>query len=145
MAWWKKPLDRLQTDGDDQPVDYYDEGVELLKLGSYHEAITSLRLALRERPNDQTILQQIAIAYTRIGMTDEAMRTYRSVLERHPDAIGAHYGLAFLLVREGRSQDAVRHLRAFLAAPPKGAAVARHVQHARRTLTELTGDAGGGD
>ncbi|MFW6202447.1 MAG: tetratricopeptide repeat protein, partial [Gemmatimonadota bacterium] len=140
-AWWKKPLELFQSDPDsEQDVDYYAEGVELLQLGRYHEALTSFRLALREQPNDDIVRQQIAIVYTRIGMTDEAARTYRSVLERDPNAIGAHYGLAFLLLRAGRTEEAVPHLRAFLASPPEGPAVRRHVEHARRTLAEITGE-----
>src|SRR5688572_31123260 len=31
---------------------YYREGLELLNVGKYHEALTSFRLALRETPRD---------------------------------------------------------------------------------------------
>ncbi|MEX0890924.1 MAG: tetratricopeptide repeat protein [Gemmatimonadota bacterium] len=130
-----KRLFKDEKDG----VDYYREGLELLKVGKYHEALTSFRLALREAPDDQAVLQQIAITYTRIGMTDEAARTYRQVLARTPEAAGAHYGLAFLLLREGRDEDARQHLETFLAAPPEGPEAARHIAHARETLAELRG------
>ncbi|MBI4410154.1 MAG: tetratricopeptide repeat protein [Gemmatimonadetes bacterium] len=144
MGFWKK----LFKDGsEEERVDYYQEGLELLKVGKYHEAVTSFRLALRETPADAAILQQIAIAYTRIGMTDEAIRTYRSVLQKDAQAAGAHYGLAFLLLREGQAAEAADHLRAFLAAPPPGAEAQQHIEHAQRTLAELTGGApaGGSD
>jgi Flp pilus assembly protein TadD len=132
MGIWKK-LFGEDSDG----VDYYREGVELLKVSKYHEALTSFRLALRESPQDKAVLQQIAIAYTRIGMTDEAVRTYRSVLSSHPQASGAHYGLGFLLLRQGHTAEAEQHLRAFLAAPPDGPEAERHVTHAEETLAEL--------
>jgi Flp pilus assembly protein TadD len=132
MAFWKK---LFGDEGDS--VDYYHEGLELLKVGKYHEALTSLRLALREAPGDVAVLQQIAIAYTRIGMTEEAARTYRQVLEQAPDASGAHYGLAFLLLREGKREEAEQHLRAFLAAPPDGIEAVRHITHAKQTLGDL--------
>lgn len=132
MGIWKKLF------GDDhREVDYYREGVELMKVGKYHEALTSFRLALRESPRDADVLQQIAIAYTRIGMTDEAVKTYRSVLSSHPQSAGAHYGLAFLLLRQGATTDAEQHLRTFLASPPEGADAQRHIEHARSTLSEL--------
>ena len=134
MGFWKK---LLKAD-EHEKVDYYQEGVELLNVGKYHEALTSFRLALRESPNDPSVLQQMAITYTRIGMTEEAMRTYRAVLNRDERASGAHYGLAFLLLREGRQEDAVQHLRAFLAAPPEGPEANRHIEHARSTLAELS-------
>jgi Flp pilus assembly protein TadD len=117
--------------------DYYAEALELARAERYHEAITSLRLALRERPGDPVILQQMAVVYTRIGMTDEAIRWYRKALERAPDAQGAHYGLAFLLLRRGEAEEARRHLRLFLARPPMDPDAARHVSHAREILLEL--------
>ncbi|MGH7444138.1 MAG: tetratricopeptide repeat protein [Longimicrobiales bacterium] len=136
MGFWKK----LFKD-DVREVDYYAEGLELMAVGKYHDALTSFRLALRDDPQDPTVLQQVAMAYTRIGMTEQAAKTYRMVLERKPRSAGAHYGLAFLLVREGRNDEAVPHLEAFLAAPPDGAEASRHVEHARRTLAELRGEA----
>ncbi len=128
---------KLFKDDADDRVDYYREGVELLGRGNYHEALTSFRLALRDAPRDAAVLQQMAITYTRIGMTDEAMRTYKSVLEKDPDVAGAHYGLAFLCLREGRSEDAIAHLQAFLAHPPEGSDAKRHIDHARQTLADL--------
>jgi Flp pilus assembly protein TadD len=133
MGFWNK-LFKQDEDG----VDYYAEGVTLLKAGKYHEALTSFRLALRDAPTDGAVLQQIAIAYTRIGMTDEARRTYRQVLSHHGEVPGAHYGLAFLLLREGRSTEAVEHLNRFLASPPPGSDAEEHIAHARRTLDDLS-------
>lgn len=138
MAWWKKLFGG--TD-DSERVDYYEEGMDLLSEGKYHEALTSFRLALKESPGDPLVLQQIAIAYTRIGMTDEAAKTYRHVLQKEPSASGAHYGLAFLLLRSGEPREAVPHLKAFLADPPSGPEAEEHVSHAQSTLAELTGEA----
>lgn len=122
-------------------IDYYEEGLLLAQEGKHHEALTSLRLALKESPGDPIVLQQIAIAYTRIGMEEEAIKTYRHVLHRNPDSPGAHYGLAFLLLHHGAAEEAVGHLDAFLANPPTGAEAQDYVDHARRTLKELQGSA----
>ena len=118
-------------------VDYYEEGLELLGDGKFHEALTSFRLALQEAPGDPVVLQQIAIAYTRIGMTEEAAKTYRHVLKSKPDAAGAHYGLAFLYLRGEQPQEAMRHLRAFLANRPSGPDAEEHVHHAQTTLSQI--------
>ena len=133
MAFWKKLL------GSEPPrsVDYYEEGADLLADGKFHEALTSFRLALKELPGDVVVLQQIAICYTRIGMTDEAAKTYRHVLQRNPRAPGAHYGLAFLLLRAGQERDAARHLKAFLDQPPSDGMAEDHISHARATLAGL--------
>lgn len=127
----------FSTPEDETVVDYYREGVDLLNAGRYHEALTSFRLALRETPGDVAIMQQIAIAHTRIGMTDEAIRTYQAVIARDPKEAGAHYGLAFLLLREGRRDEGATHLRRFLEEAPEREEAQRHVEHARATLDRL--------
>lgn len=139
MAWWRNLISGRseESSGD---TDYYQEGAELLGSERYHDALTSFRLALRENPNDTDVLQQIAVTYTHIGMTDEAVRTYRRVLELKPSSPGAHYGLAFLLLQRGSREDGVVHLKAFLADPPHFAEAKRHIDHARQTLAELGSD-----
>ena len=139
MTWWKK---LLGADQSSESVDYYEEGVALLREGRFHEALTSLRLALKEAPGDIVVLQQIAIAYTRIGMTEEATKTYRHVLQKDPAAAGAHYGLAYLLLRRGEEAEAMQHLESFLGSPPSGTESADHISHARSTLAQLLGESG---
>jgi len=139
MSWISKLINGRSGQAAKDP-DYYEEGTVLLREEKFHEALTSFRLALRESPNDPDVLQQIAVTYTRIGMTDEAVKTYRRVLELKPHASGAHYGLAFLLRNEGNTDEAVAHLRAFLARPPQAPNAQPHVVHARKTLAELTGE-----
>lgn len=138
MSVWRKFFGGGNKHG---RVDYYEEGMELLSEGKFHEALTSLRLALKEHPGDPVILQQIAISYTRIGMTEEASKTYRHVLQKEPNASGAHYGLAFLLIRAGQAREAVPHLKSFLAHPPSGPDAQQHIEHARSTLAQITGQA----
>jgi Flp pilus assembly protein TadD len=139
MSWWKN-LVTGRPDGSSDRVDYYDEGVQLLREEKFHEALTSFRLALREKPTDTDVLLQMAVVHTRIGTPEEAVRLYRRVLEIKPHASGAHYGLAFLLLGRGSRDEAVMHLRAFLARPPRTHGAERHVDHARATLAELTGE-----
>ena len=43
MAWWNKLFGSERSGR----VDYYDEGLALLGEGKFHEALTSLRLALK--------------------------------------------------------------------------------------------------
>lgn len=137
MAFWKKLL------GNDspRPVDYYEEGAELLADGKFHEALTSFRLALKESPGDVVVLQQIAICYTRMGMAEEAAKTYRHVLQKDPNAAGAHYGLAFILLRDERPEESIRHLEAFLSSAPQDPEAGEHVEHARATLARLRTEA----
>jgi tetratricopeptide (TPR) repeat protein len=135
MPWWS-----FLTGGsgreEDRP-DYYREGLELAAEERYHEALTSLRLALRERPGDVATLEQMAIVYTRMGMTDEAIKMYQRALEKDPGSAGAHYGIAFLYLNRGRDTEATVHLEAFLRSGADIPGSEKHASHARETLDRL--------
>ena len=135
MPWWS-----FLTGGggrEEGRPDYYREGLELALEERYHEALTSLRLALRERPGDVATLEQMAIVYTRMGMTDEAIKMYQRALEKDPDSAGAHYGIAFLYLNRGRETEAAVHLDAFLRAGADIPGSEKHASHARETLDRL--------
>lgn len=138
MSWWKFWEDA--ADGEEETPDYYAEGVQLAAQERFHEALTSFRLALRESPDDTAALEQMAVVYTRIGMTDEAIKTYRKALDVDPESAAAHYGLGFLLLKRGQGEPAVRHLEAFLATAPEDASASDHVRHARQTLDQIRGE-----
>lgn len=137
MPWWKF---WSESDGEEEEPDYYQEGVELARREKYHEALTSFRLALRESPEDVAALEQMAVVYTRIGMTDEAIKSYRRALEQDSDRPAAHYGIAFLYLRRGEEEAAEQHLEAFLENPPPEDGVERHLRHARDSLQRIRGD-----
>lgn len=136
MPWWKF---WAKEDARSAP-DYYEEGVALAGQERYHEALTSFRLALRERPEDAATLEQMAVIYTHIGLPEEAIKLYRSALEISPRSPSAHYGIAFLLLRRGAEVEAAEHLRRFLAlgAGDMGQETEKHVRHARETLARLS-------
>ncbi|MFW6085328.1 MAG: tetratricopeptide repeat protein [Gemmatimonadota bacterium] len=127
---------------EEQP-DYYTEGLELASKERFHEALTSFRLALRERPADVAVLEQMGIVYTRMGVADEAIKMYRRALEKDPTSAGAHYGIAFLLLNKGRGDEAVEHLERFLETGDALPGTDRHVRHARETLDGLRAEGEG--
>lgn len=138
MSWWS----RLTGGGTanrpkPQRLDYLSEALALERQGDFDAALTSYRLALRDQPNDQRILQNMAIAYSRTGRLDDAIRCYRRALEIDPRLSGAHYGLAYLLLKRADSAGAERHLNAFLEDPPQSAEAERWVRHAKQTLEQI--------
>ena len=142
MSWWSR-ITGGKSDGPSKGgVDYLTEALALERQGDYDAALTSYRLALRDRPNDYRVLQNMAIAFSRTGQQDEAIRCYRKALELQPTLAGSHYGLAFLLLKRGESDAAAQHLEAFLQQPPKTAEAERWVRHARATLAQLRGEGG---
>jgi len=138
MSWWSR-LTGGKSDGGPKPqrLDYLSEAMALERQGDYDAALTSYKLALRDRPNDTKILQNMAIAFTKTHRPEEAIRYYRTALEITSDLSGAHYGLAFLLLKRGDQSGAEKHLEAFLAKPPSGPEAERWVKHAKDTLATL--------
>ena len=138
MSWWSRLVGgRSKSDLKPQRLDYLNEALALERQGDFDAALTSYRLALRDKPDDYRVLQNMAIAFTRTGRVEEAIRSYRRALELKPTLSGAHYGLAFLLLKREEREEAARHLEAFLENPPKGAEAERWIQHARETLESL--------
>jgi tetratricopeptide (TPR) repeat protein len=143
MSWWSRLIGG-KSGGDLKPqrLDYLSEAMALERQGDFDAALTSYKLALRDRPNDTKILQNMAIAFTKTHRPEEAIRYYKNALEINPDLSGANYGLAFLLLKRGDRAGAERHLEAFLAKAPNSPEAERWVQHAKDTLDSLkTGEA----
>ena len=144
MSWWSRLTGgKSESQIRPQRLDYLSEALALERQGDYAAALTSYRLALRDKPDDHRVLQNMAIAYTRTGQIEEAIRCYRRALELKPTLSGAHYGLAFLLLKRGDVEGGAEHLEAFLATPPSGPEADRWVRHARETLGQLRGEGQG--
>jgi tetratricopeptide (TPR) repeat protein len=138
MSWWSRLLGgKSERELKPQRLDYLNEALLLERQGDYDAALTSYRLALRDKPDDFRVLQNMAIAYSKTGRLEEAIRCYRRALELEPKLSGAHYGLGFLLLKRGENDAASQHLETFLQAPPASAEAERWVKHATQTLEEL--------
>jgi tetratricopeptide (TPR) repeat protein len=139
MTWWRRLVGGTAGRGS-RPTDFLAEALELESRGDYSNALTSYRLALRERPDDLRVLQNIAIAFSKTGQPEEAIRTYRRALQLDPNLAGAHYGLAFLLLKREETGHASMHLEAFLRnSTETDSRSLRFREHAQKTLDELRG------
>jgi tetratricopeptide (TPR) repeat protein len=99
MSWWSRAFGgKSPREIKPQRLDYLNEALMLERQGDYDAALTSYRLALRDKPDDHRVLQNMAIAFSKTGRHEEAVRCYRRALELEPKLSGAHYGLAFLLL-----------------------------------------------
>ena len=139
MTWWRRLVGG--TSGrDGRPTDFLAEALDLESRGDFANALTSYRLALRERPDDLRVLQNIAIAFSKTRQPEEAIRTYRRALQLAPDLAGAHYGLAFLLLKRGDTAHAGLHLEAYLRnSSDSDITATRFRAHAQQTLDSLKG------
>jgi tetratricopeptide (TPR) repeat protein len=136
MSFWSRLTGKTASQKP-QKLDYLSEALALERQGDYDAALTSYRLAMRDQPSNFKVLQNMAIAYTKIGQPEQAIRCYHGALHIEPRLAGAHYGLAFLLLKRGDIADAAYHLDAFLLDAPKSPEATRWVTHARETLDAL--------
>lgn len=137
MTWWRRLVGGSSARGTGQP-DFLTEALDLEARGDYANALTSYRLALRERPDDLGVLQNIAIAFSKTGQPEEAIRTYRRALQLDPELAGAHYGLAFLLLKRSDTVHAGMHLEAYLrTSRVDDPQAAKYRAHAERTLQQM--------
>lgn len=145
MSWLSRLFgSRSESELKPQRVNYLKEALLLERQGDYEAALTSYRLALREKPDDHRVLQNMAIAYSRTGRHDDAARCYRRALEIKPDLSGAHYGLGFLLLKRGETEQGMKHLEAFLASPPTGGEAAQWIAHAQAAMAGVQNGGGAG-
>lgn len=139
MTWWRR-LVGGSSGRDTRQTDFLAEALDLEARGDFANALTSYRLALRDRPDDLGVLQNIAIAFSKTGQPEEAIRTYRRALQLDPDLAGAHYGLAFLLLKRGDTAHAGMHLESFLrTTSADDPSSAKFRAHAERILNDLSG------
>ena len=139
MSFWDKFRGGKSSSqqGGSGKADYLSEAIALEKQGDYDGALTSYRLALRERPNNVRVLENMAIAFSKTGQLDDAIRSYKRALSIEPKLSGAHYGLAYLLLKRGEESDAAYHLEAFLMDAPPGPESERWIAHAKQTLEQI--------
>lgn len=74
MSFWDRLFGgRSESSQHRQRLDYLSEALVLERQGDFDAAVTSYRLALRERPDDLKVLQNLAIALSKIGRIEEAI------------------------------------------------------------------------
>ena len=93
-----------------------------------------------EEPNRQLVEAQ---GYEMLGRLDDAEQSYRAAITAAPDDLTASRGFASFLVRRGRLNPARDVLREIIASKDDSPGAKATKIWARRTLAQLTAEAGG--
>lgn len=93
-----------------------------------------------EEPNRQLVEAQ---GYEMLGRLDDAEQSYRAAIAAAPDDLTASRGFASFLVRRGRLNPARDVLREIIASTDDSPGAKSTKIWARRTLAQLTAEAGG--
>jgi Flp pilus assembly protein TadD len=91
---------------DDRARLFNEDGVQLFAKGDYSAALDSFDLALTFRPQDATLLFNMAECYDRLGDSGAAEKFYGACLLQAPKHADARLALVRLLYRTGRQPQA---------------------------------------
>jgi tetratricopeptide (TPR) repeat protein len=95
--------------------------LNLYKAGLLKESLDEHREALKLRPNDPVLLNNIAAVSLSLGNTKEAEGFLSSSLKIDPDYPEALNNMGYLMIKRGRMEEAVRHLKKAASIDPNRA------------------------
>jgi Flp pilus assembly protein TadD len=98
-------------------------GYSLYLNGNYRAAVDKLKRAAKLAPGDARILNNLALAQTRLGKYDDAYKNFA----RAGGEFNGHANVAALLIRSGREEKAVEHLEAARKLQPESQNVLRQL------------------
>lgn len=83
-------------------------GFSFYQSGNYRAAVDRLKRAAKLAPNDERILNNLGLAYCRLGKIDEAYKAF----SRATGPLTGNLNVAKMLERFGREDDAIRYYEA---------------------------------
>ncbi len=95
-------------------------GLCYLELGQFEDAVSSLKEAAREKPEDVKISYNLAEAYDKAGQYDKAQETYEYLTKIDPDSTTSYYGKIFRMYDQaGMYDNAVEAAKKIIELNPK--------------------------
>ena len=98
-------------------------GFSLYQNGNYRAAVDRLKRAAKLAPQDERILNNLGLAYCRLGKIDEAYKAF----SRATGPLTGNLNTAKMLERFGREDDAIRYYEAARAIDPNNAIALRRL------------------
>lgn len=98
-------------------------GFSLYQNGNYRAAIDRLKRAAKLAPTDERILNNLGLAYCRLGKIDEAYRAF----SRATGPLNGNLNTAKMLERFGREDDAIRYYEAARTIDPNNTLALRRL------------------
>ncbi|HOX59916.1 MAG TPA: tetratricopeptide repeat protein [Candidatus Paceibacterota bacterium] len=111
-----------------------------MHAGRADEAIPRFQEALRLKPGDAEIRNNLGNALFINGQTDEAIRQFQETLRLKPDYADAHYNLGNALVKKGETGAAIRQFEEAIRLQPDHAQAHNNLANAF-ARTDRTGEA----
>jgi len=115
----------------------YYAGIIQGRLGKQAEAVESLRLAAKLKPDYLPGRLALADGLRKLGELKESRELYRRIVQDHPEAASAYAGLGRISWEEGDVSDAVENYRRAVERFPRFAAAHYALGLAYRSLGDL--------
>lgn len=98
-------------------------GFSLYQNGNYRAAVDRLKRAAKLAPTDERILNNLGLAYCRLGKIDEAYKAF----SRATGPLNGNLNIAKMLERFGRENDAIRYYEAARTIDPNNTIALRRL------------------
>ena len=98
-------------------------GFSLYQNGNYRAAVDRLKRAAKLAPNDERILNNLGLAYCRLGKIDEAYKAF----SRATGPLNGNLNIAKMLERFGREDVAIRYYEAARTIDPQNTIALRRL------------------
>ncbi len=98
---------------------YNDLGVQNFQRGEFDRAREDFQAALVLRPDNFSLLYNLAQCYDHLGQVQQAEHYYRLCLQQQPNDTGCRHALNLLLVQNGRMDEARQMVEDWLIHEPK--------------------------
>lgn len=109
-------------------------GFSLYQNGNYRAAVDRLKRAAKLAPQDERILNNLGLAYCRLGKIDEAYKAF----SRATGPLTGNLNTAKMLERFGREDDAIRYYEAARAIDPMNSLALRRLANLYQRLGRAT-------
>jgi Tfp pilus assembly protein PilF len=109
-------------------------GFSLYQNGNYRAAVDRLKRAAKLAPTDERILNNLGLAYCRLGKIDEAYKAFA----RATGPLTGNLNTAKMLERFGREDDAIRYYEAARAIDPTNSIALRRLADLYQRVGRVT-------
>ncbi len=100
-------LSGCRSSAEEDPVIYYNNGLQLMQAGRIQEAVASFHRAIQLKPDFVDAHCDLGAAYSKVNRTQEAVGEFEQAIQLNPNMARAHYDLGNAYDRLGRFQDAI--------------------------------------
>ncbi|NLD44026.1 MAG: tetratricopeptide repeat protein [Chloroflexi bacterium] len=137
-------VDRVSVTGDRASLSWafsgaapeaIDAAVAALQRGDVVDGVVLMELLLSDSPSDTTILYNLGMAYSDLGLLERSIYLQRRAVTLEPQLANARVALGVALARQGKTEEALKELEQAVADEPDNA-------YAHRNLGALAAKAG---